>query len=110
MLKSNIREPSANKLSMFGLVLERIIGNTSVPLEIALMARKDINEMCSLFDKEIDTVNIKGAVKQKLKSFDSLLEIVIAGKLVSIELAKKAEKDISEIMAWLDKREYKTRA
>jgi hypothetical protein len=52
--------------------------------------------------------NIRERAANKLQASQLLLQRIIEGKPVSVDSAKKALKDIEEIMAWLDKREYKT--
>jgi len=51
--------------------------------------------------------NIREQAANKLNLLDLILEKIIEGKPVSVELARKARSDIKEIMDWLDKREYK---
>ena len=53
--------------------------------------------------------NIRERAANKLQVSQLLLQRIIEGKPVSVDSAKKALKDIEEIMAWLDKREYKTK-
>ena len=52
--------------------------------------------------------NIREEAANKLNTFDLIMERIIEGKPVSVEIAKKARRDIQEIIAWLDKRKYKT--
>jgi hypothetical protein len=53
--------------------------------------------------------NIREQAANKLNTFDLICERIIKGEKVSVDLAIRAQKDIREIMAWLDKREYKTK-
>ncbi len=51
--------------------------------------------------------NIREQAANKLNLFDLILEKIIQGKPVSVDTAKKAQNDVKEIIAWLDKRNYK---
>ena len=53
--------------------------------------------------------NIREEAANKLTLCDLILEKIIAGEKVQVDLAIKARKNIKEIMDWLDKRSYKTR-
>jgi hypothetical protein len=52
--------------------------------------------------------NIREEAANKLNFFDLICERIIEGKPVSVDMAKKARADIQKILAWLDKRKYKT--
>ena len=108
MVKPNIREQAANKLNFFYLICELIIEGKSVSAESAKIARKDINDMIDWLDEKENKTFIKEDVTKKLNSFDIILERIIDSKTVSIEMATNGQINVKEIMAWLDKRKYKS--
>ena len=52
MIKPNIREEAANKLTLCDLVLEKIIAGEKVQVETAIKARKNIKEIMDWLDKK----------------------------------------------------------
>jgi len=52
--------------------------------------------------------NIREQAANKLQFTKTILEMIKEGKVIKPDMADEAIKDIDEIMAWLDKREYKT--
>jgi len=53
--------------------------------------------------------NIREEAANKLNTFDLICERIIQGKPVSADQARIARKNIQIMIAWLDKRSYKTK-
>lgn len=52
--------------------------------------------------------NIRERAANKLNLFVLILEILTEGNPVSVEMSQKARRDVREIMAWIDKKEFQT--
>ena len=110
MVKPNIREETANKLLPMKMLLGGIVDGNATP-KLAPVALKGIlaaHNWLKKGNRKFPKSSVRYTAIEKLISLEITCSKIIKGTTVSSADADLNLKDINEIIAWLDKREYKT--